>query len=154
MEVDYIELDVAELVRQAAGFFESRAVDLGIDFQVQAESEVWAELDADHHSRVLLNLLSNEFKVTPEGGVVRCGVRRGADAQVVIEVADSGPGIPLELREVIFERFRQLDGGPARKLPGTGLGLSIVRDIVDLLCGDIEVATAPEGGALFASRCR
>jgi signal transduction histidine kinase/FixJ family two-component response regulator len=149
MEVDYIELDVAEQVRQAAGFFESRAADLGIDFQVQAESEVRAELDAGHLSRVLLNLLSNEFKVTPEGGVVRCGVRRGTDADVVIEVADSGPGIPVELREAIFERFRQLDGGPDRKLAGTGLGLSIVRDIVDLLRGDIEVATAPEGGALF-----
>jgi signal transduction histidine kinase/FixJ family two-component response regulator len=149
MEVDYIELDVAEQVRQAAGFFESRAADLEIDFQVQAESEVWAELDAGHLSRVLLNLLSNEFKVTPEGGVVRCGVRRGTDAHVVIEVADSGPGIPVELREAIFERFRQLDGGPDRKLAGTGLGLSIVRDIVDLMRGEIEVATAPEGGALF-----
>jgi PAS domain S-box-containing protein len=148
--VDYAELDITEQVRQAAGFFESRAVDLGIDFRVQADSEVRAELDAEHLNRILMNVLSNAFKVTPEGGVVRCSVRPRAGAdRAVIEIADSGPGIPSEQREVVFERFRQLDGGPTRELPGTGLGLSIVRDLVELLHGEVEVATAPEGGALF-----
>jgi signal transduction histidine kinase/CheY-like chemotaxis protein len=148
--VDYAELNVTEHVRQAAGFFESRAVDLGIDFRVQADSEVRAEIDAEHLNRILMNVLSNAFKVTPTGGVVRCSVRPDPGAgQAMIEIADSGPGIPAEQREVIFERFRQLDGGPTRELAGTGLGLSIVRDLVDLLHGEVEVATAPEGGALF-----
>ncbi len=148
--VDYAELDVTEQVRQAAGFFESRAVDLGIEFRLQADTEVRAEVDAEHLNRILMNVLSNAFKVTHEGGVVRCSVRlRPGGDRAVIEIADSGPGIPAGQREVIFERFRQLDGGPTRELPGTGLGLSIVRDLVDLLHGEVEVARAPEGGALF-----
>jgi signal transduction histidine kinase/CheY-like chemotaxis protein len=148
--VDYAELNVTEQVRKAAGFFESRAVDLGIELRVQADSEVRAEVDAEHLNRILLNLLSNAFKVTPEGGVVRCSTRLEPNAaRALIEIADSGPGIPVHQREVIFERFRQLDGGLTRELAGTGLGLSIVRDLVDLLRGDIEVVAAPEGGALF-----
>lgn len=148
--VDYAELDVADQVRQAAGFFESRAADLGIGFRVQADAEVRAEVDGEHLHRILLNVLTNAFKVTPEGGVVRCSVRLDPGAErAVVEVADSGPGIPDDQRDVVFERFRQLDGGATRELPGTGLGLSIVRDLVHLLHGDVEVGTAPEGGALF-----
>jgi PAS domain S-box-containing protein len=148
--VEYAELDLTEQVRQAAGFFESRAVDLGIELRVQTDSQMRAETDAEHLSRILLNVLSNAFKVTPEGGVVRCSVEREPGAErALIEVADSGPGIPVHQREVIFERFRQLDGGPTREVPGTGLGLSIVRDLVDLLHGEVDVDTAPEGGALF-----
>lgn len=148
--VDYAELNVTEQVRQAVGFFESRAADRGIEFRLQADSEVRAEVDADHLNRILVNVLSNAFKVTPRGGVVRCSIGlEPGPARAVIEIADSGPGIPDTQREVIFERFRQLDGGFTRALPGTGLGLSIVRDLVDLLHGDVEVATAPEGGALF-----
>lgn len=150
IDVDYAELNLAEHLRQTAGFFESRAVDLGIEFRVQADSEVRAEADAEHLSRILMNLLSNAFKVTPDGGVVRCSLQlEPAAARAVIEIADSGPGIPDDQREVIFERFRQLDGGLTREVPGTGLGLSIVRDLVDLLHGDVDVVTAPEGGALF-----
>jgi PAS domain S-box-containing protein len=150
VDVEYAELDLTEQVRQAAGFFESRAVDLGIELRVQTDSQMRAETDAEHLNRILLNVLSNAFKVTPEGGVVRCSVRREPGAErALIEVADSGPGIPADQREVIFERFRQLDGGPTREVPGTGLGLSIVRDLVDLLHGEVGVDTAPEGGALF-----
>jgi signal transduction histidine kinase/CheY-like chemotaxis protein len=148
--VDYAELDVADQVRRAAGFFESRAADRGIDFRVQADSEVWAEVDAEHLHRILMNVLTNAFKVTPRGGVVRCSVRlEPGGERAVVEIADSGPGIPADQRDVVFERFRQLDGGPTRELAGTGLGLSIVRDLVHLLHGDVEVGTAPEGGALF-----
>ncbi|TQM44334.1 ATP-binding protein [Pseudonocardia cypriaca] len=150
VDVEYAELDLTEQVRQAAGFFESRAVDLGIELRVQTDSQMRAETDAEHLNRILLNVLSNAFKVTPEGGVVRCSVQREPGAErAVIEVADSGPGIPADQREVIFERFRQLDGGPTREVPGTGLGLSIVRDLVDLLHGEVGVDAAPEGGALF-----
>jgi signal transduction histidine kinase/DNA-binding NarL/FixJ family response regulator len=150
VDVDYAELDVAEHVRRAAGLFESRAVDLGIDFRVQADSAVQAAIDAEHLNRILMNVLANAFKVTPEGGVVRCSVQPEPHAErAVIEIADSGAGIPAAQREVIFERFRQLDGGLTRELAGTGLGLSIVRDLVDLLHGDVEVGTAPEGGAIF-----
>ena len=148
---DYAELDVAEHVRQAAAFFETRAADLGITLTVDADEPVPAQLDAEHLRRILTNLLSNAFKVVPRDGTVRCTVRAGRQAgRAVIEVADSGPGIPEEQREAVFERFRQLEGRPARALGGTGLGLSIARELARLQGGDVTVTAAPEGGALFA----
>ena len=66
-----------------------------------------------------------------------------------MQVADSGPGIPAELREVVFERFRQLDGGAKRRVGGTGLGLAIAREFMQLHGGSLRVDAAPEGGALF-----
>jgi signal transduction histidine kinase len=68
---------------------------------------------------------------------------------VSITVTDSGPGIPPEHREAVFERFRQLDGGASRRTSGTGLGLAIVKDFVELHGGRILVDQAPEGGASF-----
>jgi signal transduction histidine kinase/CheY-like chemotaxis protein len=150
MTPDYAEVDVSQQVRQAAGFFESLATERGITFSVHADEATFAQLDPEHLHRIVLNLLSNAFKVTPEDGVIRCEVHVDPDTgQAVIEVADSGPGIPEDQRDVVFDRFRQLDGGPTRALAGTGLGLSIVRDVVRLHGGRIAVSTAPEGGALF-----
>ncbi|RDI55210.1 ATP-binding protein [Nocardia mexicana] len=145
---DYARVDVAEQARLSSAFFESLAVDRGVDLTVGVEPVV-AELDPEHLQRILVNLLSNAFKHTGAGGVVRCTVRPGAD-RVVVEVADSGPGIPAEHRETVFDRFRQVDGGATRTAPGTGLGLSIVRDLVTLHRGTIGIADAPEGGALIS----
>jgi signal transduction histidine kinase len=79
---------------------------------------------------------------------VRCSLR-AADGRAVLEVADSGPGVPAEHREAVFERFRQIEGGATRRFGGTGLGLAIARDFVQLHGGTLTVAEAREGGALF-----
>jgi signal transduction histidine kinase/FixJ family two-component response regulator len=150
MTVTYADIDLAAHVRRAAAFFESVAEARGITFVVDATDPLPAQLDPEHLERILLNLLSNAFKVTPLGGVVRCSVRGDdADRSARVEVADSGPGIAEEDRERVFERFRQLDGGSTRPYAGSGLGLAIVHDLVNLLGGTIGIASAPEGGALF-----
>lgn len=143
---DYTRVDIAEQARLSTAFFESLAVDRSTEFIVDTRPVI-AELDPEHLQRILVNLLSNAFKCTGTDGIVRCTVRpeRG---HVVIEVADSGPGIPAAHRDAVFDRFRQLDGDAARSTPGTGLGLSIVRDLVRLHRGDIRITDAPEGGAL------
>ena len=134
-----------------ASHFDVLARERGIAYTVDAPERVLGVCDADKVQRILLNLLSNAFKFTPAGGVVRCAMRveDGGAERVVLEVADSGPGIPLEHREAIFERFRQLEGGADRRFGGTGLGLAIARDFVGLHGGAFSVARAPEGGALF-----
>src|SRR5439155_16035902 len=86
------------------------------------------------------------------GGTIRCilGVAAGQDGpQATISVRDSGPGVPAELREAIFERFRQGDDGATRPYSGTGLGLAIVKEFVALHGGRVAVAMASEGGADF-----
>jgi signal transduction histidine kinase len=148
MELEYHDVDAAHLVRVASGHFDGLARDRRMTFTVAAPEALPAQLDPERYQRVLLNLLSNAFKFTPDGGRVRCALRTDGP-HLVLEVADSGPGVAPAHRALIFERFRQLDGGVNRRYAGTGLGLAIARDFTSLHGGDISVETAPEGGALF-----
>lgn len=148
VQPNYTEVDVAEHVRLGASYFESLAIDRDIDFTVHPDQPITAALDPEHLQQMVVNLLSNAFKFTQPGGAVRCSVSAVAGDRVIIEVADSGPGIPLEQRGMVFDRFRQVEGGPTRVVGGTGLGLSIVRDLVGLHRGRVTITDAPEGGAL------
>jgi len=151
LELSYTELDLSHLVRLVANNFETLAHDRSVDFFVLAPDDaVPAQVDAGRVQQVLLNLLSNAFKFTPPHGTVRIelkGVTERGTARV--EVGDSGPGIPAERRDEVFERFHQLDGAATRKMGGTGLGLYIVREVVGLHGGTLAIDDAPEGGALF-----
>ena len=151
MGLKYGDVDMARLVRLTAVHFDLLAQERRIRFSVEADAILRGQVDPEKFQRVLLNLLSNAFKFTPEGGRIRCTLRR-ADMHALLEVADSGPGIPAEQREIVFERFRQLEGGATRRHGGTGLGLAIARDLVDLHGGSISISEAPEGGALFTVR--
>jgi signal transduction histidine kinase len=140
--------DLASLVRVCASNFDGFAQGRGIFYDIDVVPELLAVVDLDKTQQVLLNLLSNAFKFTPAGGRIRVTLRHEDHAAVLI-VADSGPGISPTLRDAIFERFRQVDGGAARAFGGTGLGLAIAKDFVELHGGTIHVGDAPEGGALF-----
>ena len=148
MRPAYMDMNLARLTRLTASQFETIAEERRLTFAVQAPPELRAQVDPEQMMRVLLNLLSNAFKFTPEGGHVRVTIREAGD-RVHLEVADSGPGIPADMREAVFERFRQMEGGANRAHGGTGLGLAIARDLVHLHAGRLTVAQAPEGGALF-----
>jgi signal transduction histidine kinase/ActR/RegA family two-component response regulator len=145
--ITYAPVDVAALVRMTAGQFESAVAERFAALRVVADDAVVIEADATKLRRVLLNLLSNAVKATPPGGVIR--VRLVSDErEVSIEVADSGAGVPVVERDVIFERFRQAPTYGTHR-PGTGLGLAIAADLVTLHQGRIEVRDADEGGASF-----
>ncbi|MEO8520194.1 MAG: PAS domain S-box protein [Acidobacteriota bacterium] len=100
--------------------------------------------DAARLQQVVWNLLSNAIKFTPKGGRVRVTVAR-RDAQVVIEVADTGVGIKREFIPYLFERFRQADASTTRAYGGLGLGLSIVKRLVELHGGTVAVQSPGEG---------
>lgn len=151
MKVEYVETDVSRLTRFMASHFESLADEKALTYTLEIADGVSAQVDADKLRRILLNLLSNAFKFTPSRGRVRLSLR-AQDGQLQIEVADSGPGIPPEQHQQVFERFQQLDQGATRRFGGTGLGLAIARDFVFLHGGNISIAKAPEGGALFLVR--
>ncbi|MGH7230418.1 MAG: ATP-binding protein, partial [Nitrospiraceae bacterium] len=148
MQVRYSEADLTRLVRVIAGQFDALAHEKGIDYRIETPERVTSHTDPDKFHRVLLNLLSNAFTFTPAGGAVRCTLRADGD-RILVEVADSGPGIPSNQREAVFERFHQLEGAADRRFGGTGLGLAIARDFVTLLRGTITIGDALEGGALF-----
>jgi PAS domain S-box-containing protein len=147
MTMDYADVDIARLVRTVAAHFDALAPQRTISYVIVAPDVVRAEIDAEKLERVLLNLLSNAFKFAPPGGRIRCtlSVR---DKDFILAVQDSGPGIPPAMRENIFERFRQAQGGTTREFSGTGLGLSIARDFVELHGGTIAISDGQPGGTL------
>lgn len=149
VELEYTRVDVARLTRVVASCFEEAARAKGIAYAVEAPGASPAEVDAVKVQRILLNLLSNALKFTPAGGRVRVSLRIDEDRdRVEIDVADSGPGIPAEMRATVFEPYRAR--GPAKEpFCGTGLGLAITRELAALHDGTLAVADAPEGGALF-----
>jgi signal transduction histidine kinase len=104
-------------------------------------------LDRDKMTQVLVNLLSNSIKHSPDGGAVQLRYEPGRDGGVRIEVEDEGAGIPAGMEEQIFERFQQLETGEERG--GTGLGLTIARQIVEHHGGSIWAERGRERGALF-----
>lgn len=149
MRVDYARLDLAELVSAMASHFETVARERKIAFSIETPAALRVEADSEKLQRILLNLLSNAFKFTPDGGCVRVRLRE-AEQQAVIEVQDNGPGIPAEMRDMVFERFRQLQGASNRRHGGTGLGLAIVREFARLHGGSAQVGEAAGGGALLS----
>jgi signal transduction histidine kinase/CheY-like chemotaxis protein len=148
MDMRYARADLAGLVRLMASHFETLAADKDIRFAVESPDALPAEVDVDKCRRIVLNLLSNAFKFTPEGGEVTLAVRP-EEGRAVITVRDTGLGVPVAMREAVFERFRQVEGGADRRFGGTGLGLAIVHDFVALHHGAVAVTDAPGGGALF-----
>lgn len=88
--------------------------------------------------QVLVNLVDNAIKYTPEGGKIRISIEEDA-GRSIIEVGNSGPGIPAKHLSRVFERFYRVDAGRSRELGGTGLGLSIVKHLVAKMEGEITV---------------
>ncbi|WP_202924919.1 ATP-binding protein [Myxacorys almedinensis] len=167
MTLNYTQVDLAQLVRLTAANFDGLAQEKQIAFAIEAPESLPAQVDAAKVQRILLNLISNAFKFTPNGGTIRCRLERstipsthspGLDdspslaAQIhraILSVEDSGSGVPVGLRKTIFERFSQGEGGTTRRFGGTGLGLAIAKEFVELQGGTISVSNAPAGGAQF-----
>ena len=100
--------------------------------------------------RILVNLVSNAIKFTPEGGRVDVAVDYDADQScILIEVADSGIGIPKDKQELIFERFAQENMSTVRRYGGSGLGLSLVKDLATMLEGTVSVQSDLGKGSAF-----
>ncbi|MDP9369737.1 MAG: response regulator [Chloroflexota bacterium] len=92
--------------------------------------------------------MTNAFKFAPTGGTVRCTLRL-QETRAVINIEESGPGVPPPMRSAIFDRFQQVDGGLTRRFGGTGLGLAIVREFAGLHGGTVTIDDAVIGGARF-----
>jgi two-component system OmpR family sensor kinase len=107
--------------------------------------------DSQALHQVLLNLLGNARAHTPPGTTVVTGIHHGNPGEVVLAVADDGPGIPPELQPEVFERFARGDGSRSRASGGTGLGLSIVSAIVTAHGGEVALDSRP-GRTVFTVR--
>ncbi|MCB1954714.1 MAG: sensor histidine kinase N-terminal domain-containing protein [Rhodocyclaceae bacterium] len=140
-----VSVDLADLVGQAladhAAIADQRQIDLGAD---ERAAGTRVEGDAGALRTLVGNLIDNAIRYTPAGGRVDVNVRRH-DGVPVIEVADTGPGIPPAERARVFDRFYRRAG---ESQPGSGLGLAIVKAIADRHGARVELDAAPAGGLL------
>src|SRR5262249_28261144 len=122
--------DLAPAIRTSGQVFEAMARRASIEFSVDCPESLPAiNADSDKISQVLSNLLSNALKYTPTNGRVSLSAEARI-GDILICVTDTGPGIPRDKWDQIFDRFSQLTSTHTREIAGVGLGLHIVREIV------------------------
>ena len=147
------EVDIRERVERTAGRLSGAGEESHrVTFVIHGDPGP-ALVDPDLIDQVLWNLLHNAAKFSPANEPVTIRLKRMGET-ILMEVRDRGPGIPIEERDKVFERFFRADAARPHFPgdPGTGLGLAITRAIVELHRGTIEAANHPDGGALFSVR--
>jgi len=122
--------------------YEPLAADKGQQLMVDAKEAALVRGDRDLLFQALANLVDNAIKYTPEGGRIAL-TAEDRDGRAEVVVADTGPGIPAELREKVFQRFFRVDS--SRSSPGSGLGLSLVRAVADLHGARIQLTDNSPG---------
>jgi two-component system, OmpR family, sensor histidine kinase BaeS len=134
---------LSDLVERVVQQFQDKAEKSGVKLRVKASSEISTQGDADRLTQILNNLLDNAFKVTPVGGWIEVSLSEDINDSV-LTVRDSGPGIPEDELQTVFERFVQ---GKRRdtKDKGSGLGLAIVKTLVTLHGGTVTASNHAEG---------
>ena len=151
LSLEKIKFDEAARGAVEANLPFAREFGVSIEFEPGAPQAI-VRSDADRLAQIFTNLLSNAVKFSPRGGVVRMKTVRRRDefgAWLRAEIADDGPGIPIEFQKRIFGKFTQADGTDTRTAQGSGLGLSIARALTEKLGGRIGFETAPAKGTTF-----
>ena len=138
--------DLLKVVPSAEALAEAKGLHVHTELAPNIPEQVYG--DPYWLRQIVANLLSNAVKFTEKGDIwLRIYGTEGE--RWVIEVEDTGIGIPPEAQEHIFEAFRQVDGSPTRRQKGSGLGLSIVKRLVELMHGTIELESTPGKGSKF-----
>ena len=147
--VDRETFDLNELVSAVEEAIRRRALDRGLSFEVLRQGELprFVRGDARRLHQVLINLLNNAVQYTDSGGVTLGLAAQEGDIR--FEVADTGPGIPLDEQELIFRAFHRTAAGIV-KCEGAGLGLAISREFVHLMGGELTLASEPGSGSVFS----
>lgn len=109
-------------------------------------------LDSRHFEKILLNLVSNAIKFTPAGGTVHLAVTALDGERFELAVQDTGIGIAPDKLPLLFQRFSQIDNSATRHYSGTGIGLALVKDLVELMGGEVGVNSEPGRGSCFFVR--
>ena len=152
-ELVYVPTDLRALYRDIYDLFSDQMRQKDMDFSVQTaqvqDPYVWC--DKKNLTRVLLNVVSNAYKFTPEGGTITAslwetGANDSGYASYELRIRDSGIGMSSEFVEKMFNAFERERTSTDSGVEGTGLGLSITKSIVDLMGGTIDVITSPGSG--------
>lgn len=143
--------DLVAQIRNISNYYLPLAHEKNIRFEFSCNiPELWVKYDADKLEKIVVNLLSNAFKYTPENEKVELIARIDPpNDRLQLWVSDSGPGIPKDMQQNIFDRFYRLKNEKSGKIPGSGIGLSLVKELVNLHQGTIEVISDGLYGTSF-----
>ena len=139
------DFDAVSLLRQVIDSTEGRQPE--VNATVVSTTPLPIRGDLRKMTRLLGTVVSNAYKFTPSGTVTA-----GAEIQgnrIFFRVSDTGIGIPVEARRIIFDEFRQADGSNTRRFGGSGLGLTLARQLARIMGGDIDVDSTPGSGSTF-----
>ena len=147
MRVRKKTVDLSGLLEELIELYMPSAEERRLTLQGRIAPNLNIEADRQLLARIFANLFDNELKYVPAGGtILLTALAKGPHVEILVE--DDGPGIPVEMRDKIFERFARLD--PSRTLSGgAGLGLSLVKAFSQLLQGEVRVGESSLGGAAF-----
>jgi heavy metal sensor kinase len=145
---DFSEVDLGALVQELYEDSEVLAERKGIRLGLRATADITIVGDRLRLRQLVLNLIDNAIKYTQQGGAVTLALGR-ENGFALIEVSDTGIGIPAEEQTKIFDRFYRVDKARSRELGGSGLGLSIAKWIAELHRGTITVSSSPNNGSTF-----
>jgi len=141
MELAGVGQEVTDAVETFAPVAHASEVTISTDL----DHEAYAQLDRAAFRQIVLNLLDNAVKHAGRGAMIHILVAQ-REAEIVIVVDDSGPGVPEAWRERVFEPFMRVEQGRAA---GAGIGLAVVRDLIDAHGGRVWIEQSPQGGARF-----
>jgi signal transduction histidine kinase len=145
-------LDISDVLEEAFARWEGHATALGVRMTEQLDCEGVVEGDGLLLGRLFDNLIENALGYTPSGGSMAIALTASPPGTCVVTVTDTGPGIPANLRPVIFERFSRGDASRSRKTGGAGLGLAICAAIVSAHKGTITLDDDHVGGTRIVVR--
>ncbi|HQE66102.1 MAG TPA: HAMP domain-containing sensor histidine kinase [Bacillota bacterium] len=148
-EVHLHNNDLAAIVRSITASVEKflQSKEIQLDLSIEPDSLMIA-CDTDKIERILLNLISNSVKFSGNGGKISISLYE-KEKWAYISIRDTGIGIPEEMKEMIFQRFRQVDKSFTRKCEGSGIGLYLVKSLVEMHEGTIEVKSEYGKGSEF-----
>ncbi len=150
MKLHLERTDPVLIVREIAEIYIAEANKAGIIMQMNLEPVPDVELDREKFARVIGNLIDNALKFTPAGGQINLGLRQ-LPGHFEFQITDSGPGVPMEYRDRIFDRYAQVPGVSGRRR-GTGIGLAFCKLTVEAHGGRIWVDDHQNGGSAFILR--
>ena len=161
MDLEVAAVDLKKTLMEVQDMFSTQMEEKSIHFHVDVShaKRSLVYCDKKRLNRVLLNLLSNAYKFTPEGGNVSVSLWQIDDGdeeygRYELRVSDSGIGMTKEFAAKVFEAFERERTSTVSGIQGTGLGMAITKSIIDLMGGTIEVNTAPDAGTEFVIRVR
>jgi signal transduction histidine kinase len=155
MEANLEPTSITDLLEGLSGIMRPQAKTKNVTISLEMDGELpTVQTDPGKLQQILYNFLSNAIKFTPENSTVRIQCKTlnslSENPSVQISVQDCGPGIPEDMMDMVFEKFRQVDATHTKEHAGTGLGLAICRELAELLHAHLSVqSTAGEGASFY-----